>query len=100
MFDEFAVIAGHVVFGDQQDLARVGDGFRQRHPRRIPVPTAQEGEVLTLIERHEVVRVPDLFGREMTIEVLSDNRVELEHQRVRNRFDCHKSNYNPRTQLS
>jgi hypothetical protein len=36
----------------------------------------------------------------MTIEVLSDHRVELEHQRVRNRFDCHKSNYNPRTQLS
>ncbi len=58
VLDEFAVVAGDVVFGDEQNLARVGHGFRQRHLRRIPVASAQEGEVLALLEWHEVVGEP------------------------------------------
>ena len=100
VLDEFAVIAGQVVLGDQQNLAGVGDGFRQRHLRRVPVPPAEEGEVLALLERHEVVREPDLLGADVTVEVLTNDRVEFEHQCVSYGFNCHKSNCNPRTQFS
>ncbi len=100
MLDEFAVIAGQVVLGDQQDLARVGNGLRQRHLRRVPVPPAEEGEVLALIERHEVVREPDLLGTDVTIEILADHRIEFEHQCVRDGFHGHESNCNPCTQVS
>ena len=84
-------IAGvNIVLGDQQDFQRVGDGFGQRHLRRVPVASAQEGEVLALLERHQAdtrkvgktveaevvsLRVGDFrlvtFPAELTVEVES-----------------------------
>ena len=88
--DELAVIAGEVVLGDQQDLERVGDVLGQRDLRRVPVPAAEEREVLTLVERHVVVRVPEILGVDVATQFLLDDRLELEYQRIRYRFLCHK----------
>ena len=49
----------------------------------------EEGVVLALLERHEVVCVPELLGAQVAVEILADNRVEFEDQRVRDRFLCH-----------
>jgi len=59
---ELAVIPGEVVLGDQQDFQRVGDDLGQRDLRRVPVPAAEEGEVLALLERNVVVRVPQILA--------------------------------------
>lgn len=49
VLDQFAVVTGQVVLGDQQHL----EGFRhflgQRDLRRIPVVATQEGEVPALV---------------------------------------------------
>ena len=40
------------------------------------------------------------LGAQVTIEILTNHRLEFEHQCVSDGFDSHESNYNPRTQLS
>ncbi len=92
---ELPVVAGEVVLGDQQDLEGVCDGLGQRYLRRIPVAPAEEGEVLTLFERHEVVGEPQVFGVDVATQLLLHDRLELENQRISDRFLCHKSNCNP-----
>ena len=87
--DELPVVAGEVVLGDQQDLERVGDVPGQRRIRGLPVATAEEREVLALIERHVVVRVPDVLGNEVASEFFQDDGLEFEGQCVSDRFLGH-----------
>ena len=67
----------------------IGDGFGQRHLRRVPITPAEEGIVLALLERHEVVREPELLGAEVPVEVLAHDGLEFEDQRISDRFLCH-----------
>ena len=98
--DQLAVIAGQVVLDDEQDLERVGDVLGQRDVRRVPVAPAEEGEVLALVERHVVVRVPEVLGVDVPTQLLLNDRLELEGERVSNRFLCHESNCNPSSHVS
>jgi hypothetical protein len=89
---ELPVVTGEVVLDDQQDLEGVGDVLGQRDVRRVPVPPAEEGEVLALLEGHEVVGVPDVLGVDVPPQLLLDDGLEFEDQRIRYRFLCHESN--------
>ena len=82
-------MTSQVVLEDQQDVAGIGDGLRQRDLRRIPVTSAKEGEVLAAVERYVVMGKPDVLSFEVTSHVLAHYRFEFEDQRIGCRFLCH-----------
>src|SRR3979411_1770241 len=90
VLDKLAVMAGQVVLEQQQDLAGVGEGPRQRHDGRIPVTSAEEGEGFASVHGHVVVGEPDFLGAEVAGHVRFDDRREFQDQRVCDRSLCHE----------
>ena len=89
VFDEFAVVAGEVVLGDEHHLEGSHHLPGQGHLRGVPVLPTQEGEVFTVVEGDVIVGVPLISGVQVSRQVIGHDRLKFQGQCVRDRCLCH-----------